>query len=202
MRHRGCDVLPLFHGIAELQKLRTDLCFKALQFIAGQLVHARAMTPIIAPLVNSYKRLVSGYEAPVYLSWGRTNRSALLRIPRISHGRGRSTRCELRCPDPSANPYLAFAVMLAAGLDGIEKRMMPPSPSEEDLYHVDGARAGFETLPGDLGEALDALQEDEVIQQALGLHVFERYHEAKTQEWNDYRLTVTQWELDRYLTTY
>jgi glutamine synthetase len=174
----------------------------ALQFIAGQLAHARAMTPIIAPLVNSYKRLVSGYEAPVYLSWGRTNRSALLRIPRISHGRRRSTRCELRCPDPSANPYLAFAVMLAAGLDGIEKRMTPPSPSEEDLYHVDGTRSGLETLPGDLGEALDALQNDEVIQQALGLHVFERYHEAKTQEWTDYRLTVTQWELDRYLTTY
>jgi glutamine synthetase len=174
----------------------------ALHFIAGQLAHAAAMTPILAPLVNSYKRLVPGYEAPVYLSWGRTNRSALLRIPRISRGRYRSTRCELRCPDPSANPYLAFAVMLAAGLDGIEKRMMPPSPSEEDLYHVDGARSGLDTLPTDLGEAIAALRKDEVVQNALGQHVYDRFVEAKTQEWNEYRLYVTQWELDRYLTIY
>lgn len=174
----------------------------ALQFIAGQLAHAAAITPIVAPLVNSYKRLVPGYEAPVYLSWGRTNRSALIRIPRISRGRHRSTRCELRCPDPSANPYLAFAVMLAAGLDGIEKRMMPPSPSEEDLYHVDGSRVGLDTLPGDLGQAIEALRKDEVIQSALGQHVYERYVDAKTQEWNEYRIHVTQWELDRYLTVF
>lgn len=174
----------------------------ALQFIAGQLAHAAAITPIIAPLVNSYKRLVPGYEAPVYLSWGRTNRSALIRIPRISRGRYRSTRCEMRCPDPSANPYLAFAAMLAAGLDGIEKRMMPPTPAEEDLYHVDGARSGLETLPGDLGEALDAFREDEVLQHALGQHVSERYLEAKTLEWEEYRLHVTEWELERYLTIY
>ena len=174
----------------------------ALQFIAGQLAHAPAMTPILAPLVNSYKRLVPGYEAPVYLSWGRTNRSALIRIPRISGGRARSSRCELRCPDPSANPYLAFAVMLAAGLDGIEKRMMPPNPSEEDLYHVDGLRSGLETLPVDLGRAIAALQRDEVIQSALGQHVYERYAEAKLQEWGEYRMNVTPWELDRYLTVY
>jgi glutamine synthetase len=174
----------------------------ALSFIAGQLAHARGMTPIIAPLVNSYKRLVPGYEAPVYLSWGRTNRSALIRIPRTNRGRHRSMRCELRCPDPSANPYLAFAVMLAAGLDGIEKRMTPPNPAEEDLYHMDGARSGLDTLPGDLGEALDALAEDTVIQQALGQHVYERFAEAKMSEWNDYRIYVTQWELDRYLTVY
>ncbi|MDI9547928.1 MAG: type I glutamate--ammonia ligase [Chloroflexota bacterium] len=174
----------------------------ALQFIAGQLAHAPAMTPILAPLVNSYKRLVPGYEAPVYISWARTNRSALIRIPRISGGRARSSRCELRCPDPSANPYLAFAVMLAAGLDGIERRMTPPSPSEEDLYHVDGQRSGLETLPGDLGAAIAALQEDAVIQDALGQHVYERYVEAKLLEWSDYRLQVTQWELDRYLTVY
>lgn len=174
----------------------------ALHFIAGQLAHANAITPIIAPLVNSYKRLVPGYEAPVYLSWGRTNRSALIRIPRISRGRYRSTRCELRCPDPSANPYLAFAVMLAAGLDGIEKKMMPPSPAEEDLYHVDGSRSGLDTLPGDLGKAIEALKRDEVIQNAMGQHVFERYVEAKTQEWEDYRLYVSRWELDRYLKVY
>lgn len=174
----------------------------ALQFIAGQLVHAKAITPIIAPLVNSYKRLVPGYEAPVYLSWGRTNRSALIRIPRVSSGRYRSTRCELRCPDPSANPYLAFAVMLAAGLDGIEKKMTPPAPAEEDLYQVDGSRTGLGVLPGSLGEAIDALKKDEVIQTALGQHVYERYVEAKTQEWNEYNLYVTQWELKRYIKTY
>ncbi len=174
----------------------------ALNFIAGQLAHAPAITPIIAPLVNSYKRLVPGYEAPVYISWGRTNRSALIRIPRLSAGRYRSTRCELRCPDPTANPYLAFAVMLAAGLEGIEKNMQPPPPAEEDLYHVDGTRAGLETLPGDLGHAIEALREDEVIQDALGQHVYERYVEAKMQEWNEYKLYVSQWELDRYLTLY
>ncbi len=174
----------------------------ALQFIAGQLLHAKAIAPIIAPLVNSYKRLVPGYEAPVYISWGRTNRSALIRIPRISQGRYKSTRCELRCPDPSANPYLAFAAMLAAGLDGIQKHLAPPNPAEENLYHVDGMRAGLDTLPGDLGQAIEALQQDEVIQSALGQHVYERYIEAKTQEWDEYRLYVSQWELERYLTIY
>lgn len=179
-----------------------DLSQDALYFIAGQLAHAKAMTPILAPLVNSYKRLVPGYEAPVYLSWGRTNRSALIRIPRTSPGRPQSIRCELRCPDPSANPYLAYAVMLAAGLDGIEQRTPPPAPAEEDLFQLDGTRAGLETLPGSLGEALDALRADTVIQEALGQHVVERYLEAKTQEWNEYQVYVTQWELNRYLTIY
>ena len=179
-----------------------ELSSTALSFIAGQLAHAKAITPIVAPLVNSYKRLVPGYEAPVYISWGRTNRSALIRIPRSTKGRYKSTRCELRCPDPSANPYLTFAVMLAAGLDGIEKRMVPPPPAEENLYHVDGARAGLETVPSDLGQALDALKQDDVVQSALGSHIYERYVEAKTQEWNEYRLYVTQWELNRYLMIY
>ncbi len=174
----------------------------ALHFIAGQLAHADAITPIIAPLVNSYKRLVPGYEAPVYVSWGRTNRSALIRIPRINPNRPQSTRCELRCPDPSANPYLAFAVMLAAGLDGIERKLDPPMPAEEDLYQMNGDRSGLETLPGNLGEALDALRQDEVVQDALGQHVFERYVEAKNQEWDSYRNFVSQWELDRYLGVY
>jgi glutamine synthetase len=174
----------------------------ALHFIAGQLAHAKGITPIIAPLVNSYKRLVPGYEAPVYISWGRTNRSALIRIPRTHYNRPHSTRCELRCPDPSANPYLAFAVMLAAGLDGIERKLEPPMPAEEDLYHMDNTRAGWEMLPSNLGEALDALKEDEVIQDALGLHVYERFMEAKSQEWNQYSLYVSQWELDRYLSIF
>lgn len=174
----------------------------ALHFIAGQLAHAKAMTPILAPLVNSYKRLVPGYEAPVYLSWGRTNRSALIRIPRTSPHRPTSTRCELRCPDPSANPYLAFAVMLAAGLDGIERKLTPPLPAEEDLYQVDGVRAGLEVLPGSLGEAIAELKKNEVIQEALGQHVYERFVEAKSLEWNEYRVWVTRWELDRYLEKY
>lgn len=174
----------------------------ALQFIAGQLAHAPGLTPIVAPLVNSYKRLVPGYEAPVYLSWGTTNRSALIRIPRTGTSRPDSSRCELRCPDPSANPYLSLAAMLAAGLDGIEKKMSPPSPSEEDLYHVDGGRSGLDRLPSDLGSAINALMADEVIQEALGPHVYERYIEAKLLEWSDYRAHVTKWEIDRYLAMY
>lgn len=174
----------------------------ALQFIAGQLAHAKGMSPIVAPLVNSYKRLVSGYEAPVYLSWGRTNRSALIRIPRITAGRPQSTRCELRCPDPTTNPYLALSVMLAAGLDGLEKRLMPPPPSEEDLYQVDGARSGLDVLPNDLGAAIAELKLDQVIQNALGQHIFERYMEAKNLEWSQYQLYVTNWELNRYLEVY
>lgn len=174
----------------------------ALHFIAGQLAHAKAMSPVIAPLVNSYKRLVPGFEAPVYISWGRTNRSALIRIPRISSGRYQSTRCELRCPDPSANPYLAFAVMLAAGLDGIERQIEPPAPAEEDLYHMDNDRSGMETLPSSLGAALDAMRQDQIVEEALGQHLFDRYIEAKSLEWNEYRVYVSQWELNRYLSLY
>jgi len=174
----------------------------AKQFIAGQLTHARGFTAVIAPLVNSYKRLVPGYEAPVYISWARINRSALIRIPRTSPGRPESTRIELRCPDPSTNPYLAFAVMLMAGLDGIKRGLTPPPPAEEDLYHLDPGRLALETLPGSLDEALDELHKDEVVKAALGEHVYGRYIEAKQQEWNEYRLHVSQWELNRYLAIY
>src|SRR5262249_39737708 len=135
----------------------------ARHFIAGLLAHAKGMIAVLAPLVNSYKRLVSGYEAPVYLSWGRTNRSALVRVPRISAGRPQATRVELRCPDPSCNPYLAFAVMLKAGLDGIKRELPLPDAAEEDLYHVDPRARGLETLPSSLGDALTELQRDEVI---------------------------------------
>ena len=174
----------------------------ARHFIAGLLAHAKGMIAVLAPLVNSYKRLVPGYEAPVYLSWGRTNRSALVRVPRISAGRPQATRIELRCPDPSCNPYLAFAVMLKAGLDGIRRELPLPEAAEEDLYHVDPRSRQLETLPGSLGEALEELQRDEVIAAALGPHIFERFIEAKSQEWDDYRLFVSQWELDRYLPIY
>jgi glutamine synthetase len=170
-------------------------------FIAGQLAHARGMCAILAPLVNSYKRLVSGYEAPVYISWGRINRSALLRVPR-AHGI-ESTRLELRCPDPSCNPYLAFAAMLAAGLDGIRRKLPMPAASEENLYLLDNQQGGtLNTLPGSLEEALDELEKDTLIREALGPHVYERFINAKRAEWADYRLEVTAWELNRYLNTY
>ena len=175
----------------------------ALQFVAGQLAHARSFSAVIAPLVNSYKRLVPGYEAPVYISWARMNRSALIRIPRVRPAQPQSTRIELRCPDPSANPYLAFAVMLYAGLDGVAKGMTPPLAAEEDLYHVDDSRRReLETMPGSLGEAIETLKSAPLMREALGDHIFERYVTAKTQEWDEYRIAVSEWELNRYLPTY
>lgn len=169
----------------------------AKHFIAGQLKHARGMSAIVAPLVNSYKRLVPGYEAPVYISWARINRSALIRIPRPAAPE--DVRAELRSPDPACNPYLALAVMLYTGLDGIKNELPLPEPTEEDLFESEWARHGLNTLPHSLGEALDALQEDSVVQQALGPHIYERFMDAKTQEWEDYRLDVSQWEKSRYL---
>ena len=177
----------------------------ARHFVAGQLAHARGMSAILAPLVNSYKRLVPGYEAPAYVSWARINRSALIRVPRVVASRPESTRIELRCPDPSCNPYLAFAVMVAAGLDGIRRQLSVPQPIEEDLFHFDEAmmaKYAVGTLPISLGEALDELERDEVIMAAIGDHVGEWFVQAKRQEWSDYRLQVTPWEIDRYLETY
>ena len=173
--------------------------------MAGLLAHARGMIAILAPLVNSYKRLVPGYEAPVYISWARINRSALIRIPQASRGRPEATRLELRCPDPSCNPYLAFAAMLAAGLDGIQRNLELSRPVEENLYHFDDTmirKQGVRTLPGSLEEALEEFSNDEVIQSALGPHVCEWFMEAKRAEWNEYRMRVTPWELERYLMTY
>lgn len=174
----------------------------ARHFIAGLLAHARAMCAVLAPLVNSYKRLVPGFEAPVHISWGRTNRSALVRVPRITAGREQSTRIELRCPDPSCNPYLAYAVMLAAGLDGIRRQLSLREAAEEDLFHVDPRARGLATLPTSLGAALDALREDEVIQTALGPNVYERFIDAKQQEWESYRAYVSEWEVERYLSIF
>lgn len=188
----------LFYGEGDERGL-SDL---ARSYVAGLLEHAPGMCAVLAPLVNSYKRLVPGYEAPVYISWGQTNRSALVRVPRITRGRTQATRIELRCPDPSANPYLAFAVMLKAGLDGIKRGLTPPPAAEEDLYHIDPRSRSLQTLPGSLGEALKELERDEVVQSALGPHIFERFLEAKQQEWDEYRLYVSQWELDRYLPIY
>ncbi|MHB0856888.1 MAG: type I glutamate--ammonia ligase [Anaerolineae bacterium] len=172
----------------------------AKQFIAGQLKHAPGMCAILAPLVNSYKRLVPGYEAPVYVSWARINRSALIRVPRPACQD--ATRLELRCPDPSCNPYLAFAVMLKCGLDGIKNELPVPDATEENLFESEWARHGLVTLPGSLQEALQELSRDTVVQEALGPHIYERFMDAKTQEWDSYRLQVTPWERDRYLSVF
>lgn len=177
----------------------------ARQFVAGQLAHARGMCAVLAPTVNSYKRLVPGFEAPVYISWARTNRSALVRIPKIHSANGEAARVELRCPDPACNPYLAFAVMLRCGLDGIERSLTPPAPVEEDVYHFtpEQLRArSLGTLPGSLGEALDDLRRDELVRETLGSHVIDRFVEAKSSEWDSFRLQVTPWELSRYLSQY
>ncbi len=202
----GMHVHQSLASIATGQNLFADpadeygLSDLAKHFMAGQLRHARAMTAVLAPLVNSYKRLVPGYEAPVYVSWARINRSALIRIPRAQGSE--AVRLELRCPDPSCNPYLAFAVMLKCGLDGVKNQLPLPEPSEEDLYEAEWARIGLETLPGSLKEAIDLATEDSVVQEALGPHIFERYVDAKLQEWDAYRIAVTNWELDRYLRVY
>ncbi len=178
---------------------------KAYHFLAGQLEHIKGMTAILNPIVNSYKRLVAGYEAPVYISWARTNRSSLIRIPRYLEGRSQSTRLELRSPDPSCNIYLAFAVMLKAGLEGLSKKLHPPKPVEEDVYNFSDAKLDelkIDTLPGSLLQALYELKRDELVKKSLGTHTFERYVEAKQKEWDEFRIQVTEWELERYLELY
>ena len=177
----------------------------AYSFIAGQLAHARALAALVAPTVNSYKRLVPGYEAPVYIGWAQINRSALIRIPRFTEGRHKSMRAELRFPDPSSNPYLAFAGMLAAALDGIDKGLTPPKPLNNiNLYHLEKeerVRMGVGELPGSLAEALDELERDEILKSALGNSIFEAFSRAKREEWDDYRIHVTDYEIQRYLET-
>ena len=174
-------------------------------FLAGQIAHARGMCAVLCPLVNSYKRLLGGFEAPPYVSWARINRSALIRIPVIKPGRYQSTRIELRSLDPACNPYLAFAAMLAAGLDGIERRLTLSPPVEEELVPMEAAELearGIQRLPATLGEALEALKADEVIQEALGPLAVERFLEAKRLEWEAYCRHVSVWEIERYFQVY
>jgi glutamine synthetase len=172
-------------------------------FLAGQLCHARAMCGILAPLVNSYKRLGTSFEAPVYVTWAHINRGALIRVPHIVPGKESHTRVELRCPDPSANPYLASAVMLMAGLDGIRQQMPLPDALEETLVRQDRGRLRqLEVLPSSLGEALDALSQDDVVLSALGAYISDRYLAAKRQEFDEYNRQVTPWEVERYITHY
>ncbi|MDD5023221.1 MAG: glutamine synthetase, partial [Candidatus ainarchaeum sp.] len=177
----------------------------AKQFIAGQLKHIKAMSAVISPTVNSYKRLTPGYEAPVYISWAHTNRSALIRIPRIPKERTKSARAELRSADPSCNIYLAFAVMLKSGLDGIKNNMEAPEPIEENLYQFSDEKLlerKVEQLPYSLWQALKELKEDEVVKEAIGKEACEKYIAAKTKEWDEYRLQVTPWEIEKYLEVY
>lgn len=181
---------------------KRGLSREAYSFIAGLLAHVRGMAAITNPLVNSYKRLVPGYEAPCYLAWSASNRSALIRIPAA---RGQATRVELRCPDPACNPYLALAVCLTAGLDGIEKGMTPPEEITDNIFVMDAdtrAAKGIDSLPGTLNEAIDAMAADKLICDTLGAHVYAQYLAGKKREWDAYRTHVSAWEIDRYIVTY
>jgi len=189
----------MFHSEDDAYGL-SDLAY---HFLAGQLKHARALAAIVDPTVNSYKRLVPGFEAPVYICWGRVNRSALIRVPKVTKSRKAvGTRLELRCPDPSANPYLAFAAMLAAGLDGVQNESKPREAVEENVYDFNDAKLAelqIETLPTTLNEAVQAFKNDDVLTSALGEHIKEYFIRAKNQEWNEFLRQVTRWEVERYL---
>ncbi|CAN5527302.1 type I glutamate--ammonia ligase [soil metagenome] len=181
---------------------RDQLSETALCFIGGLLEHASAFVAITNPLVNSYKRLVPGYEAPTNIAWSAANRSAMIRIPAR---RGPSTRAELRMPDPAANPYLALAVMFGAGLDGIETTLMPPPAIQKNIFHMsirDKRRHKIKELPGTLNLAVDALEKSRFVRGVLGDHIFAHYIEAKRLEWEDYKMQVHAWEVERYLTSY
>lgn len=172
---------------------------EAFWFIGGIIKHMKGMTVITNPLVNSYKRLVHGYEAPTLIAWSATNRSPLIRIP-VTRGAG--TRVELRCPDPAANPYLVLAVCLEAGLDGIRNQITPPDAVTENVFEMQlqqRAKLGIESLPGDLEQAVEELEKDDYIKNVLGGHITEKYLEAKRAEWADYRAQVTEWEIEKYL---
>src|SRR5829696_1440825 len=171
-------------------------------FIAGQLRHAREISAVFAQWVNSYKRLVPGYEAPVYCAWSRRNRSALIRIPLYKPGNEQATRAEIRCPDPACNPYLTFAALLHAGLEGIEQGYELPEPMETNLYHLTPEQRrerGIVSLPETLGEAIDELAQSDLMRRALGPHIFDRYVELKRKEWDEYRVQLTSWEMEKYL---
>ena len=175
---------------------------QAYAFIAGITAHIKGMTAVLNPLVNSYKRLVPGQEAPVHIAWSAKNRSPLIRIPTA---RGKSTRIELRSPDPSANPYLALAVILAAGLEGIKKGLVPSEPVNGNIYEMserERKRRKVESLPSSLEEAIAELEKDRFILDVLGSHVSEKYIEAKKLEWAEYKMRVSQWETDHYLMKY
>jgi glutamine synthetase len=172
------------------------------QFIAGLLRHAREIAPVFAQWVNSYKRLVPGFEAPVYVAWSQRNRSALIRIPLYKPGSEQATRAEIRCPDPACNPYLTFAALLHAGLEGIERGYELEAPMDSNLYHLtpeERRERGIISLPETLGEAIDEFAGSDLMRRAFGDHIFDNYVKLKRKEWDEYRVQLTQWEVDRYL---
>lgn len=175
---------------------------EAYYFIGGLMKHMKAITAIVNPLINSYKRLVPGYEAPVHIAWSAKNRSPLIRIPAAG---GEGTRIELRSPDPAANPYLALAVCLGAGLEGIEQKLMPPASVDCNIFEMSQEEKNarkIEEIPGTLLEAIEALEQDPLMKEILGEHVYHKYIEAKKEEWQSYRSQVTEWEIARYLNRY
>ncbi len=184
------------------KKDKLQLSKVAYQYIAGLTKNARGFAAVTNPLVNSYKRLVPGYEAPVYVAWSAANRSALLRIPAT---RGLGTRVEVRCPDPTCNPYLAFAMMLNSGLDGIKNKLTPPPSNDVNIYQMTDAqkkKAKIANMPASLKEALDELKKNPIAKETLGPHIFEKYLAGKIKEWDSFRISVTDWELDEYLAIY
>jgi len=171
-------------------------------YIAGLLKHAKELSSVVAQWVNSYKRLVPGYEAPVYISWARRNRSALIRVPMYKPGKANATRMEFRCPDPACNPYLAFAVMLAAGMKGMEEGYSLADPIEEDIFEMTAAERegnGIDSLPGSLGEAIAVTEQSDLVREALGDHIFEKFIANKKMEWDQYRTHVSDYEIEKYL---
>ncbi len=182
---------------------RYNLSEIAYNFIAGQMKYVKEICAILCPTVNSYKRLISGFEAPCYITWGSMNRSSLIRIPKWS--RKESARVELRCPDSSCNPYLAFAIMLKTGMEGIEKNMKPPDAIEEDVYKMDIdvlGKKNIETLPSSLWEALQEMKFSKIVSETLGKSLFQKYIDIKTKEWNEFKIQVTNWEIKKYIETY
>src|SRR5690606_940794 len=179
-----------------------QLSREAYWFIGGIIQHIRAITAVTNPLANPFKPLVPRYAAPVYIAWSARNRRPLSRIPAA---RGEATRIELRSPDPSCNPYLAFALILAAGLDGIQNRIEPPAPTDKNIFRMtpeERAKEGIAALPGSLQEAIEEMEKSVLVRETLGDHIFNKYLEAKRKEWDDYRLEITPWELGRYLSKY
>jgi len=171
----------------------------AMKYLGGLLAHSKETCAVINSHVNSFKRLVPGYEAPCYISWANMNRSALIRVPA---GRGSKARVELRNPDPAGNPYLQFAMMIASGLNGIEKGTYPPDPVEKDIYHMskeERRRNKIDSLPENLGQALEIMSGSDLVRRTLGDHIFEHYLKIKGDEWDEYRTCVTDWEVQRYL---